>query len=179
VGKPPTHAVAPDGRHTFYDHAGAGADMTRDILTRLRFSNDEVDAVMTLVRLHLRPIQYDETAFGDAAVRRLIRDAGELRERMLDVARSDTRASSFPSTDGIDALAERMARLDAGGEVSRMRDPLDGEEIMRMAGRPAGPWVGRVKRAIQDAILEGSIPPADADAARSWLKAKRELLTGD
>lgn len=179
VGKPPTHVVAPDGRHTFYDHAVVGGDMTRDILTRLRFSNNEIDAAVALVRLHLRPIQYDAGSFGDAAVRRLIRDAGDLRARMLDLARADTRASSFPSTDGIDELEARMTRLDAGGEVSRMRDPLSGDEIMRMAGRPPGPWVGRIKRALQDAVVEGVIPPADAEAARRWLDSHRELLSAE
>ena len=59
IAKPPTHAVAGDGRHTFYDHPQIGADMARAILTRWRFSNDEISDVSRLVRLHLRPIQYD------------------------------------------------------------------------------------------------------------------------
>jgi poly(A) polymerase len=98
---------------------------------------------------------------------------------MLDVARADTRASSFPTTQGIDDLEARMVRLDAGGEVSHLRDPLTGDEIMQMAGRGPGPWVGRVKRAIQDAVLEGTIPPGDSDSARKWLESHRELLTAD
>ena len=179
VGKPPTHALADDGRHTFYDHARLGADMARDILTRLRFSNDEIDAVTQLVRLHLRPIQYDRETFGDAAVRRLIRDAGPERERMLDVARADTRASAYPTTKPLDELAERMAVLDAGGEVSRLRDPLSGDELMASAGRGPGPWVGRVKNAIRDAVLDGTIPPGDADSARRWLEQHRDLLSTD
>ena len=179
VGKPRTHALAEDGRHTFYDHAQIGAEMARLILTRLRFSNEEIDAVVSLVRLHLRPIQYDRETFGDAAVRRLIRDAGEQRARMLDIARADTLASSYPTTAAIDELEERMRRLDEGGEVSRMRDPLDGAEIMAMAQRPQGPWVGRVKRALEDAVLEGVIAPGDAAAARRWLQEHPELLSGD
>jgi poly(A) polymerase len=179
VGKPPTHAVTSDGRHTFYDHPQVGARITRELLTQLRFSNDEIAAVCRLVSLHLRPIQYDEAAFSDAAVRRLIRDAGDLRTEMLDVARADTLASSFPTTQGIDDLEARMARLDAGGEVSHLRDPLSGEEIMQMAGRGPGPWVGRIKRALQDAVLDGTIPPGDNASARSWLESHRELLTGD
>jgi poly(A) polymerase len=178
VGKPPTHAVAADGRHTFYDHPSVGAAIARDVLTRLRFSNDEIDAVVQLVRLHLRPIQYDRETFSDAAVRRLINDAGPQRERMLDVARADTLASSYPTTDGIDELAARMARLDAGGEVSQFRDPLTGDEIMAMGGRGPGPWVGRVKDAIRDAVLDGAISPGDSAAARRWLEEHRELLTG-
>ena len=179
VGKPPTHAIADDGRHTFYNHASVGGELATGMLTRLRFSNDEIDAVSLLVRLHLRPIQYDSETFSDAAVRRLIVASGDQRERMLEVARADTRASAFPTIEGIDELASRMAALDAGGRLSRMSDPIDGTEIMAMGGRGPGPWVGRVKQAIRDAILDGAIAPLDPAAARSWLQQHPELLSGD
>ena len=177
VGKPPTHAIADDGRHTFYDHPQVGARMARDMLTRLRFSNDEIDAVALLVQLHLRPIQYDHENFSDAAVRRLIRDAGQQRERMLSVARADTEASAFPTTEGIDELAERMARLDAGEQISRMKHPLDGNELMALAGRGPGPWVGRVMRALDEAVVDGTIPVGDAEAARGFLREHPDLLS--
>lgn len=176
VGKPPTHAVLPDGKHIFYDHPSVGAYMARDILTRLRFSNDDIAAVSALVRLHLRPIQYQPDAFSDAAVRRLIRDSGDQRTRMLDIARADTRASSFPTTQQLDELEARMARLDAGGVVSRMRDPLDGDELMMLAQRPPGPWVGRLKQRLTDAVLDGEIRPGDAEAARRWLREHPDAL---
>lgn len=176
VGKPATHAIAADGRHTFYDHPQVGATIARDILTRLRFSNDEIAIVSNLVFLHLRPIQYNPDAFGDSAVRRLIADAGEQRARMLDIARADTNASSFPTTEVIDELEARMARLDAGGQVSRMRDLLDGDELIALAKRPAGPWVGRVKRRLAQAVIDGEIQPGDADGARSWLRVHPDVL---
>jgi putative nucleotidyltransferase with HDIG domain len=179
VGKPRTHEVAADGRHTFYGHAEAGADMARDMLTRLRFSNDEVDAIALLVRLHLRPIQYEHETFSDAAVRRLIVAAGEWRAEMLDVARADTNASAFPTTSLIDELGQRMAELDAGSRLSRMEDPITGDEIMQMAGRSPGPWVGRVKQAIRDAILDGTIPSNDEPRAREWLQQHRDLLSAE
>jgi tRNA nucleotidyltransferase/poly(A) polymerase len=179
VGKPPTHAITTDGRHTFYDHPQVGAVMARDILTRLRFSNDDIATVALLVRLHLRPIQYQPDSFGDSAVRRLIRDAGDERARLLDIARADTDASSFPTTTVIDELEARMARLDEGGAVSHLRDLLDGDELVATAGRPPGPWVGRVKRRLEQAVLDGEIPPGDADAARAWLRAHPEVLTDD
>jgi poly(A) polymerase len=179
IGKPATHVVVADGRHTFYDHAQVGADMARVILTRWRYSNDEIGDVTRLIRLHLRPIQYDREKFGDPAVRRLIVDAGDLREQLLDLARADTRASSFPTVDALDELQERMARLDAGGAVSAMQDPLTGDDLMAIAGRGPGPWVGRVKAELRDAVLDGSIAPGDSAAARAWLDEHRELLSGD
>src|SRR5205823_2858828 len=96
IGKPRTHDLAPDGRHIFYDHPQVGAKMTKEILERLRFSNEEVEAVTTLVRLHLRPIQYKPDEWTDPAVKRLIRDIGPLRPQLLALARADTQASSYP-----------------------------------------------------------------------------------
>jgi poly(A) polymerase len=176
VGKPPTHAVAEDGRHTFHDHPRVGVEVAERILGELRFSGDEIRDVSTLVLLHLRPIQYQHDTHGDAAVRRLIRAAGPLRAKLLDVARADTVASSYPDTVEIDELGERMERLDRDGGFSRMVPPLDGQAIMRLGGRGAGPWVGRVQRALIEAMLEGEIPPGDAAAAETWLRAHPELL---
>jgi poly(A) polymerase len=176
VGKPPTHAIAADGRHTFHDHPQIGAEMAVEILTRLRFSGDEIRDVATLVRLHLRPIQYSHDTYGDAAVRRLIRAAGPLREKLLDVARADTVASSYPGTAELEELAERMERLDRGGGISRPRPPLDGDTIMRIGGRGQGPWIGRVQDALLEAMLDGEFAPGDAAAAEAWLRAHPELL---
>jgi poly(A) polymerase len=177
VGKPPTHVVDAHGKHTFYDHPGVGATITTDLLTRLRFSNDDIASTALLVRHHLRPIQYDPREWGDAAVRRLVRDIGDQRTRLLDLARADTRASSYPHTNDIDELEHRMQRLDVGGAVSHLRAPLDGNEIVRLAGdRAPGPWVGRVQRAIEEAVIDGAIPPGDAVAARRWLEQHADLF---
>jgi poly(A) polymerase len=142
----------------------------------LRFSNDIAERVALLVRHHLRPIQYRPEEWSDAAVRRLVRDIGDERERLLDLARADTRASSFPTTEAIDDLERRMERLDAGGALSRMRPPLDGHEITALAGRAPGPWVGRAQRALEEAVLDGGLAPGDAQAARRWLEEHAELL---
>jgi hypothetical protein len=98
---------------------------------------------------------------------------------MLDIARADTRASSFPTVAAIDELEARMARLDSGGEVSRMRDVLDGNEIVAMAQRPPGPWVGQVKRRLEEAVLDGDLAPGDAAAARVWLRQHPDVLTAE
>ncbi len=179
IAKPPTHVVAPNGRHTFYDHPQIGADMARAILTRWRYSNDEISDVSRLVGLHLRPIQYERESFGDAAVKRLIRDAGPLRGRMLDLARADTTASAYPTLEELGELEERMARLDAGGAFSAMADPLSGDELMQMAGRGPGPWVGRAKAAVREAVIEGTIPPGDGARAREWVETHRAILSED
>jgi poly(A) polymerase len=124
------------------------------------------------------PIQYRPAEVGDGAVRRFIRSVGELRARLLDLARADTHASAYPDVEAIDELEQRAARLDAGSQVSRLRPPLDGHELMRLAGRAPGPWVGRAQKALIDAILDGEIPGDDPVAARGFVEGHPELLGG-
>jgi len=178
AGKPPTHVLAEDGRHTFHDHARVGAGIAAAALERLRYSNDEVEQVSTLVLHHMWPIQYRPAEVGDGAVRRFIRTLGELRPRALDLARADTRASAYPDVEAIDELERRAARLDADSQVTRLRPPLDGHDLMLLAGRGPGPWVGRAQRALLEAILDGELPAGDADAAHRFLGAHPDLLEG-
>jgi len=179
AGKPQTHAVAADGRHTFYDHPRAGAQIAGAVMGRLRFSNEEIEQVSALVLHHMWPIQYRPEEVGDAAVRRFIRTAGELRPRALDLARADTRASAYPGVDAIDELERRAANLDMDSRVSRLRPPLDGHQLMELGGRGPGPWVGRAQRGLLEAVLDGEIPAGDASAARKWLDGHPELLRED
>jgi poly(A) polymerase len=178
AGKPRTHAIAADGRHTFYDHPAAGAEIAATVMARLRFSNEEIEQVRALVLHHMWPIQYRPGEVGDGAVRRFIRTLGAGRQRCLDLARADTRASAYPDVDAIDELELRAARLDADSQVSLLRPPLDGHALMEAAGRGPGPWVGRAQQALLDAILDGELPADDPDAAHGYLRRHPELLRG-
>jgi poly(A) polymerase len=179
VGKPPCHALDERGRHTFHDHPRVGAAMAAAILDRLAWPQDEARDVARLVFLHLRPIQYDAATHSDSAVRRLIRDAGPLRDRLLDVARADTAASAYPTTAGLDELGARMDELDATGALASRRHLVDGRLVMEVAGRPSGPWVGEALAALDQGVVDGEVDPSDAEAVRRWLRERRpELLDG-
>lgn len=176
VGKPPTRSAGTDGRPTFHHHPQVGAAMARELLVRLRYGNDEIRDITALVALHMRPILYRGAEWGDAAVRRLIRDAGPLGDHLIELARADTAASAFPTIAELDDLAQRMQRLNVHHAVSTGRVPLDGRDIMELGGRGPGPWVGRVMAALRDAIVDGDLAPDDADAARDWLRTRPQLL---
>jgi putative nucleotidyltransferase with HDIG domain len=173
VGKPAVHELR-DGKPTFIGHQEIGATMAGPALRQLRYPGEVVDAVTKLVRLHMRPIQYDPQGWEDKAVRRLVRDAGDQLDRLLALARADMRASHYPDVKKIDDLEARIRRLDATA-IAAIRSPLSGEELMARTGRPAGPWIKRVKSALEDAIVDGALP-ADAQAAWRYLEAHPELL---
>ena len=173
VGKPATFELK-DGKPTFIRHQEVGAGMAVQALTRLRFSGDVTDRVARLVGLHMRPIQYDPQGWEDRAVRRLLREAHEDLDRLLDLARADMRASHYPQVEKIDHLQERVRALDAAA-IGAIRSPLRGEELMARTGRGPGPWIKRVKTALEEAIVDGALA-ADRDAAWRYLDAHPELI---
>ncbi|HYY45420.1 MAG TPA: HD domain-containing protein [Candidatus Angelobacter sp.] len=173
VGKPACHELR-DGKPTFIGHQEVGATMAGTALRHLRYPGDMIDDVTRLIRLHMRPIQYDPQGWEDKAVRRLVRDAGDQLERLLALARADMRASHYPDVKKIDDLEARIRRLDADA-IAAIRSPLTGDDLMARTGRAAGPWIKRAKAALEDAIIDGTLTP-DPESAWRYLEAHPELL---
>ncbi len=168
VGKPAT--ATPDG--AFIGHEEVGAGMARAALERLRFSQKEVDAVVTLVRLHLRPVFY-RSEWSDGAVRRLARDAGGQIDRLMALARADVGASAYPEREKLEELAARLAAVLAE-QPTRLAPPVDGEDIMRLRGIRPGPDVGRIKERLGELIMDGEIEPT-REAVLAYLESHPDL----
>lgn len=168
VGKPAT--ATPDG--AFTGHEEVGAAIARTALERLRFSQKEIDAVVTLVRLHLRPVYY-RSEWSDGAVRRLARDAGSQIDRLMALARADIGASAYPAPEKLDELAERLAGA-LSEQPTRLSPPIDGEDIMRARGMAPGPAVGRIKERLSELIMDGEIDPS-REAVLAYLKSHPDL----
>jgi poly(A) polymerase len=168
VGKPLT--ATPDGAFTGHEEVGAG--LARAALERLRFPQRDIDAVTTLVRLHLRPVYY-RSEWSDGAVRRLARDAGPLIERLMALARADIAASAYPEPEKLDELAARLASV-LSEQPTRMAAPIDGEDIMRVRGLAPGPEVGRIKDRLGDLIMDGEIEPT-REAVLAYLQSHSDL----
>jgi len=174
VGKPRTRRFEPGGGVSFHHHEVVGAKLTRKRMQALRFSTDETDAVVELVALHLRFHGYGGGEWTDAAVRRYVRDAGPLLDRLHKLTRADCttrnrrKAAALAAT--YDHLEARIARLSEEEELAAIRPDLDGTEIMRILGIPPGPLVGRAYRHLLELRLDrGPMPPEEAEAAlRAW-----------
>jgi poly(A) polymerase len=188
IGKPATRSLLPDGRVAFHLHEMKGAKLARRRLTELRFPNEVVKDVSRLVELHLRFHGYGEGQWTDSAVRRYVRDAGPLLTRLHVLTRADcttrNRAKAARLARAYDQLEQRIAELSEQEELGKLRPTLDGNEIMRILGIPAGPLVGKAyqfmlelrinegeldrDRAVQEllrwAATEGIVPPPPESA---------------
>ena len=125
VGKPRTK----QGPH-FYRHEIVGAEMTRAMLSRFRFSNDTVDLVEKLVRQHMFASDPDMT---DAAVRRFVRRIGvENIEHLFDLRSADVAGSGLPKRgDHNERFADRVRAEIARKPAFSVRDlALDGDDVV-------------------------------------------------
>jgi poly(A) polymerase len=156
VGKPAT--ATPDGAFTGHDRVGA--EMAREAMTRLRFSNAEIERVAKLVQMHLRPVFYQPGEWGDGAVRKLARDAGDLLWTLMELARADIAASAYPHADKLDDLEARLRRVL--------------EEVMRVRGLGPGPEVGRLKERLEALVMEGALPP-EREAILEYLASQPDV----
>jgi len=134
VGKPKTRALIAGGGVSFHHHEVVGARLTKERLKTLRFDGNTVDDVATLVALHLRFHGYGDGEWTDSAVRRYVRDAGELLTHLHVLTRADCTTRNKRKAESLaltyQSLEERIDELMEKEELSKIRPDLDGEEVM-------------------------------------------------
>ncbi|MDG4530711.1 CCA tRNA nucleotidyltransferase [Streptomyces sp. AV19] len=172
IGKPRTRRFEKDGGVSFHHHEVVGAKMTRSRMTKLKYSNDLVKDVSKLVELHLRFHGYGTGEWTDSAVRRYVRDAGPLLDRLHKLTRSDcttrNKRKAKALSDAYDGLEQRIADLQEKEELDAIRPDLDGNEIMRILDIGPGPQVGQAYRHMLELRLENG--PMEQDEAVAELK---------
>ncbi|MEU8177975.1 CCA tRNA nucleotidyltransferase [Microbispora hainanensis] len=158
IGKPKTRRNEPGGRVSFHHHEVVGAQMAKKRLSELKFPKDVVSDVSRLVELHLRFHGYGTGEWTDSAVRRYVRDAGHLLERLHKLTRADCTTRNRRKAQALsrtyDQLEERIARLVDEEELAKIRPELDGNEIQEILGVPPGPVVGRAYKHMLDIRMD-------------------------
>ncbi|HEY5026183.1 MAG TPA: CCA tRNA nucleotidyltransferase [Acidimicrobiales bacterium] len=167
IGKPRTRAFG-SGGVTFHHHEVVGARMTRDRLTALRYPHDDIQVVTKLVELHLRFHTY-RLGWTDRAVRRYVRDAGPLLDRLNELTRSDCTTRNAARARALerrmDELVARIAELREREELEALRPELDGRQVMDHLGVPPGPIVGRALEFLLELRLDEG-PLGEIEACR-------------
>ncbi len=147
VGKPPTFRVA--DRIRFDGHVEVGVRIAREILARLRFSNDDAEQILALIGNHMK-----------------FKDAARMREstlkRFLRLPRFDEhlalhRLDCLSSNGNLDTW-EMLRQRYTETPPEQLKPPplLTGHDLVQ-AGYAPGPRFGKVLTALEDAQLEGRI----------------------
>ena len=167
IGKPTTRKLEPGGGVTFYHHDVVGAKLATKRLKALRYDKDTIESVSRLIELHLRFFGYSDQAWTDSAIRRYVRDAGDLLSRLHVLTRADVTTRNQRKAERLahayDDLERRIEELAKQEELDAIRPDLNGEEIMEILGITPGPEVGQAYRFLMELRLdEGPIGPDEA-----------------
>ena len=119
--------------------------MAEERLRALRYPERVVQDVRSLVEMHLRFHTY-RLGWTDGALRRYVRDAGPLLDKLNQLTRADCTTQNPQKakmlSDLQDDLEQRIARLAEEENLAAIKPPLDGHEVMEHLGIMPGPLVG-------------------------------------
>ncbi len=172
VGKPKTRSHIQGGGVSFHHHEVVGARLAKERLKKLRFDGDTVEQVATLIALHLRFHGYGQGEWTDSAVRRYVRDAGDLLPHLHVLTRADCTTRNKRKAEALAAtyqsLEDRIAELMQQEELSKIRPDLDGEQVMSLLNIKPSAAVGKALDFLLELRLENG--PLGEERAMEALK---------
>ena len=158
IGKPKTRQLIAGGGVSFHHHEVVGSRMCKERMRKLRFDNHIINDVSQLVFLHLRFHGYGSGEWTDSAVRRYVRDAGELLTHLHLLTRADCTTRNQKKADLLaktyDELEERISVLMEQEELNKIRPDLSGEQIMEILKIKPSPMVGKAYDFLLELRLE-------------------------
>jgi len=181
IAKPQTKAFKEGIGWTFHGHEELGARMMKRIFRSLKLPLEPLPYVEKLVRLHLRPMVLVNDVVTDSAVRRLVFEAGNDIDDLMKLCRADITSKNPKLVErylrNYDIVMQKIVEVEERDRLRNWQPPVKGEEIMAVCGIQPGRKVGILKKAIEEAILDGKIPNEHNAALTYLLSIKDELLT--
>lgn len=172
IAKPRTKKFIKGTGWTFWGHEELGAKMIGKIFRRMRLPMEHLNYVETIIRLHQRPMVLVGSEVTDSALRRLAFQAGETLEDLFTLCRSDITTNnpnlSTKYLNNYDRVAEKILQVQEKDKLREFQSPVRGDEIMSICNLEPSPAVGYIKKAIEEAILDGVIAN-DYDEAKKYL----------
>lgn len=158
IGKPATRTTDSRGIDHFHNHYQVGADMSQNILKRLKFDNNTIKLVRTLITYHDQRFS-DSLHTGRRNLRRVISMVGAtLFPYLLKVMQADISAQSeYHQEDKIQALAEAEVAyreiIKAGDCLSLKELKINGNDLKAL-GITNGRAIGSILNILLQMVIE-------------------------
>lgn len=176
IGKPKTRSFIEGGGVSFHHHEVVGARLAKKRLHEMRFDSQTIDAVESLTALHLRFHGYGDGEWSDSAVRRYVRDAGDLLTHLHVLTRADCTTRNKAKANRLsavyDSLEARIEVLMEQEELLKIRPDLDGAQVMALLDLKPSRQVGEAMNFLMELRLDqGEIGEEKATAELlNWWK---------
>jgi poly(A) polymerase len=179
IAKPVTKRFDQQSGWTFHGHEVVGERMTFKILQRMKYPLQTINFVQKLIRLHLRPMALVSDEVTDSAIRRLLVLAGNDFDDLMLLCRADITSKNPDRVKkyliNYEIVLAKAIDLEERDRLRAFKSPVDGHEIMQLFKLPQGPEVGKIKKFIEEAILEGQVAN-DHDQALAFLLRNKDSL---
>lgn len=180
IAKPQTKKFVDGIGWTFHGHEEIGARLMKKIFKKMRFPFSKLEYIQKLIRLHLRPIALAKEEVTDSAVRRLIVTAGEDLEDLITLCRADITSKNYEKVakylENYENVMQKVREVKEKDKLREFQSPVRGETIMEVCNLQPSKKVGEIKKAIEEAILDGEIGNNYEEAYEYLLKIKDDFI---
>ena len=180
IAKPQTKKYEDNIGWTFHAHEFIGSKMVKGIFKKLKLPlNQKMEFVKKMVALHLRPIVLAQEIVTDSAIRRLLFDAGDDIDKLMQLCDADI-TSKNPNKvrrylANFQLVRKKLKEVEEKDRIRNFQPPVNGNEIMEMFNIKTGQEIGKLKKLIKDAILDGYVKNNKKDAIQYLKDMAKEL----